>query len=53
MVGSRAMAIDLNRAIEANDIHPVIDKVFPFEEAAEAYRYQATPELFGKVVIAV
>ncbi|WP_114954123.1 zinc-dependent alcohol dehydrogenase family protein [Sphingosinicella terrae] len=53
MVGSRAMAIDLNRAIEAADIHPVIDKVFPFEEAAEAYRYQASPELFGKVVIAV
>ncbi|WP_129791862.1 NAD(P)-dependent alcohol dehydrogenase [Sphingosinicella sp. CPCC 101087] len=53
MVGSRAMAIDLNRAIEAADIHPVIDKVFPFEEAAEAYRYQASPHLFAKVVIAV
>ena len=53
LVGSRAMAIDLNRAIEAADIHPVIDKVFPFEEAAEAYRYQSSPDLFGKVVIAV
>ncbi|MGZ8312841.1 MAG: zinc-dependent alcohol dehydrogenase family protein [Allosphingosinicella sp.] len=53
MVGSRAMAVELNRALEANDIHPVIDKLFPFEEAAEAYRYQASPELFGKVVIAV
>jgi NADPH:quinone reductase-like Zn-dependent oxidoreductase len=42
-----------NRAIEAADIHPVIDKVFPFEEAADAYLYQASPELFGKVVIAV
>ena len=51
MVGSKAMAISLNRAIEAADIHPVIDRVFPFEEAAEAYRYQASPELFGKVVI--
>ncbi|MGZ8283137.1 MAG: zinc-binding dehydrogenase, partial [Allosphingosinicella sp.] len=53
MVGSRAMAVELNRALEANDIHPVIDRLFPFEEAAEAYRYQASPELFGKVVIAV
>lgn len=53
LVGSRAMAIELNRAIEANDIHPVIDKTFPFEEAAEAYRYQGSPDLFGKVVIAV
>ncbi len=53
MVGSREMAVQLNRAIEASDIHPVIDRVFPFEEAAEAYRYQASPELFGKVVISV
>jgi len=53
MVGSREMAVQLNRAIEASDIHPVIDKVFPFEEAAEAYRYQSSPDLFGKAVIAV
>jgi len=53
MVGSREMATQLNRAIEASDIHPVIDKVFPFEEAAEAYRYQGSPDLFGKVVISV
>src|SRR3954467_754765 len=53
MVGSREMAIQLNRAILASDIHPVIDKVFPFEEAAEAYRYQSSPDLFGKVVISV
>lgn len=53
MVGSREMAVNLNRAIEASDIHPVIDRVFPFEEAADAYRYQATPDLFGKVVISV
>jgi NADPH:quinone reductase-like Zn-dependent oxidoreductase len=53
MIGSREMALQLNRAIEATDIHPVIDKVFPFEEAAEAYRYQGSPDLFGKVVISV
>lgn len=53
MVGSREMAVELNRAIEANDIHPIVDRVFPFDEAAEAYRYQASPDLFGKVVIAV
>jgi NADPH:quinone reductase-like Zn-dependent oxidoreductase len=53
MVGSREMALQLNRAIEASDIHPVIDKVFPFEQAAEAYRYQGSPDLFGKVVISV
>ena len=53
LVGSRRMHLDLNRALEASDIHPLIDRVFPFEEAAEAYRYQASPDLFGKVVIRV
>lgn len=53
LVGSRRMHLDLNRALEASDIHPVIDRIFPFEEAAEAFRYQAGPDLFGKVVISV
>ena len=53
MVGSREMALHLNRAIEASDIHPLIDRVFPFEAAAEAYRYQGSPDLFGKVVITI
>jgi NADPH:quinone reductase-like Zn-dependent oxidoreductase len=53
LVGSKAMALDLNRALEACDIHPVVDKVFPFEEAPDAYRYQSSRDLFGKVVIRV
>ena len=39
-VGSRAMMEDMVAAIEANDIHPVIDnKVFTLEETKEAYNY--------------
>jgi NADPH:quinone reductase-like Zn-dependent oxidoreductase len=53
LVGSRAMFEQLVRAIDANGIKPVIDKVFPFEQAADAYAYQASPALFGKVVIRV
>jgi len=52
-VGSRVMAERLNAAVDANGIKPVIDKVFPFEEAAEAYQYQSSAALFGKVVIRV
>jgi NADPH:quinone reductase-like Zn-dependent oxidoreductase len=52
-VGSRAMAERLNAAVDAAGIKPVIDKVFPFEDAAEAYRYQSSAALFGKVVIRV
>jgi len=53
MVGSRAQFEDLNTAIEANKIKPVIDKVFPFEQALEAYKYQTAGQLFGKLVITV
>jgi len=52
-VGSRGMAERLNACIDANGIKPVIDKVFAFEDAAEAYRYQSSEALFGKVVISV
>lgn len=52
-VGSRGMAERLNAAIDATSIKPVIDRVFAFEDAAEAYRYQASSALFGKVVIRI
>ena len=52
-VGSRAMFERMNKAIQANDLHPVIDRVFGFDEASEAYRYQQGGSLFGKVVIRI
>lgn len=52
-VGSRAMFEDMNRAIEVNQIKPVVDKVFPFEKAADAFRCQASGDFIGKVVIQV
>ena len=52
-VGSRAMFEDMNRAIEANKIKPLVDKVFPFHQAADAFRCQAAGDFIGKVVITV
>jgi NADPH:quinone reductase-like Zn-dependent oxidoreductase len=52
-VGNRVMFEDLLRALVANKLRPAIDTVFPFEEAPEAFRRQASSALFGKVVIAV
>jgi NADPH:quinone reductase-like Zn-dependent oxidoreductase len=52
-VGSRAMFEDMNRAIDVNQIKPVVDKVFPFEKAAEAYQCQASGDFIGKVVITI
>jgi NADPH:quinone reductase-like Zn-dependent oxidoreductase len=52
-VGSTQMFEAMNRAIAANAIKPVIDKVFPFAQAPEAYRHMASGTHFGKIVISV
>ena len=50
-VGSRGMAARLNAFIDAHGIKPVIDRSFGIEQALDAYRYQSSSALFGKVVI--
>jgi NADPH:quinone reductase-like Zn-dependent oxidoreductase len=52
-VGSREMFEGMNRALEQTQIRPVIDKVFPFEEAPQAFDYLERGSHFGKVVIRV
>ena len=52
-VGSMQMFEAMNRAIEINAIKPVIDKVFGFAAAPEAYRHMASGAHFGKIVISV
>jgi len=52
-VGSTQMFMAMNRAIEVNSIKPVIDKVFAFADAPEAYRHMASGAHFGKIVIRV
>ena len=52
-VGSRAMFEAMNRAVSEHRLRPVIDKVFPFEEAVAAYRHLESGAHFGKVVIRV
>jgi NADPH:quinone reductase-like Zn-dependent oxidoreductase len=50
-VGSRASFEAMNRAIALHRLAPVIDRVFPFLEAAAAYRHFDTKQHVGKVVI--
>jgi len=50
-VGSRATFEEMNRAIEYGEVHPVIDRRFPFSQAVDAYRYLESGSHFGKVVI--
>ncbi|KAK5951751.1 hypothetical protein OHC33_007043 [Knufia fluminis] len=51
LVGSKKQFQDMNRAIDAGNIHPVVDKTFEFEQAKEAYQYQWDQKHVGKVVI--
>ena len=52
-VGSAAAYADLLQAIDAHGIKPPIDKVFPFEQAKEAFQAAVAPDLFGKIVIKI
>ena len=50
-VGSRAMFEAMNRAISANEMRPVIDRTFSFEEAPDALRHMESGAHFGKIVV--
>jgi len=52
-VGSRSMFEDLNRFLDITEIHPVVDRIFPFSQAREAYTHLKNAGHFGKIVIAV
>jgi NADPH:quinone reductase-like Zn-dependent oxidoreductase len=52
-VGSRADFEAMNGFISEKHLQPVIDKVFSFDQAAEAMDYLASGNHFGKVVLRV
>lgn len=51
--GSRAMLEECIAAIEVNGLDPIIDRVFAFDEALEAYKHLDSGSHIGKVVIKV
>ncbi len=53
MKASGSQLRDITRLIEAGAIHPVIDKVFPFDSTNEALAYVESGRAKGKVVISV
>jgi NADPH:quinone reductase-like Zn-dependent oxidoreductase len=50
-VGSRDMQEQFHRALDANSIHPVIDRVFGFDQVKEAYAFMQSARHFGKIGI--
>jgi NADPH:quinone reductase-like Zn-dependent oxidoreductase len=50
-VGSREDFIAMNAFISEHKIRPLIDRVFEFEEAPDAFEYMASGDFMGKIVI--
>lgn len=53
LVGSRDALAEMTRAIEVNQIRPVIDRTFSFADLPEAIRYLADGKHFGKVCVSI
>ena len=52
-VGSVQMFASMLKAIETTQLRPVVDRIFPFDQAVEALKYLEGGAHFGKVVVAV
>lgn len=50
-VGSRSDQLRMIAGIEQNGIKPVIDRHFPLDQLADAFRHQESGAHFGKIVI--
>jgi NADPH:quinone reductase-like Zn-dependent oxidoreductase len=50
-VGTRRQQLDMIAAIDATGIRPVIDRRFPLDGLADAFRYQESGKHFGKILI--
>jgi NADPH:quinone reductase-like Zn-dependent oxidoreductase len=53
LVGHRESFEALNRAIEVHAIRPVVDRVFPFEQARDALEAMETGGHFGKICVRI
>ncbi len=51
LVGHRQGFEALCRAFAASELHPVVDRVFPFDRVPEAFDYLASGAHFGKICI--
>jgi NADPH:quinone reductase-like Zn-dependent oxidoreductase len=52
-MGSKASMFRIAALVGAGRLRPIIDRVFPLAEAADAHRYLDRREQFGKVVLAI
>jgi len=53
LVGSRSQQQEMVKAIDANGMKPIVDKVFPVEEMVSAFRYQESNKHLGKICLEI
>lgn len=53
LIGSRKHLEELSDFVETAKLKPLVDKVFEFDQAKEAYQFLSEATLVGKVVIRV
>ncbi len=53
VIGPRKSFLEMNRAIEENQMRPIIDKIFALGETRQAIEYLRDGKHFGKVVIKI
>ncbi|HEX3984583.1 MAG TPA: NAD(P)-dependent alcohol dehydrogenase [Acidisoma sp.] len=51
IVGSRRQQLDYVAALDQSGIRPVLDRSFPLQDLAAAFRYQESGAHFGKIVV--
>jgi NADPH:quinone reductase-like Zn-dependent oxidoreductase len=51
IVGNRTQQQEMVRAIDANHMRPIVDKVFALENIVEAFQYQESNQHFGKICL--
>ena len=51
LVGSRVHQQEMIKAIEANQLKPIIDRTFALKDIVKAFEYQETNQHFGKICL--
>lgn len=51
VVGTRSQQLDMVKALDASPMRPVINRRFPLDALADAFRYQASGAHMGKICI--
>jgi len=52
-MGTRHDWEQLNRLLAANTLRPIVDRVFPLEQAAQAQTLMEDRGQFGKIVLSI